>query len=41
MMLSINGLNLTKIWKPLNFSHWVFAILVKLCSTQGANAHYM
>ena len=27
--------------KPLNFSHWVFAILVKLCSTEGTNAYYM
>ena len=27
--------------ETLNFSHWVFAILVKLGSTQGTNAHYM
>ena len=32
---------MTYIWKPLNFSHWVFSILVKLCSTQGTNAHYI
>ena len=25
----------------MNFSRWVFAILVKLCSTQGTNVHYM
>ena len=28
-------------WKPLNFSYWVFAILVKLFSAQGTNAHYV
>ena len=25
----------------LNFSNWVFAILVKLCSAQDTNAHYV
>ena len=30
-------LNLEK----LNFSNWVFAILVKLCSAQGTIAHYV
>ena len=32
---------MTLICKPLNFSHWVFVILVKLCSTRGTNVHYM
>ena len=32
---------MTLICKPLNFLHWVFVILVKLCSTHGTNAHYM
>ena len=31
------GLNL----ETLNFSRWIFAILVKPCSTQGTNTHYI
>ena len=32
---------MTLICKPLNFSYWVFTILVKLCSTQGTNTLYI
>ena len=38
--LQNKGLNLI-IWKPLNFSHWAFVILVKLSSATRSTAHYM